>query len=261
MRYFTLLKTFYKNALLAEMEYRANFVVNVFMSLFWLFWSVFGLQVYFNHTQTLGGWTYDESLVVVGLFYLANGYMQAMLQPNISLIGDHIRLGTLDFILTKPVNSQFLTSMRTITFWRIADIVLGFGIIVFALARLNIIVTALDIALFVVLLLAAAIILYAIWLMLVTTAFWFVRVDNITELFNAFYESARFPITVYRGAVQIFLTFVVPIAFITTFPAAALLNKLEPIYALYSVALATGLFIASAWFWKFALRFYASASS
>src|SRR5713101_5496799 len=124
MRYFRLLKTFYKNALLAEMEYRANFVVNVLMSLFWLFWAVFGLQVYFSHAQTLGGWTYDEALVVVGLFYLANGYMQAVLQPNISLIADHIRLGTMDFILTKPVNSQFLASLRTITFWRVADILL-----------------------------------------------------------------------------------------------------------------------------------------
>ncbi len=261
MRYLILLSTFYKNALLGELEYRANFVVNVLMSGFWLFWSVFGLQIYFNHTNAMGGWSYDEALVVVGLFFIGHGYMDAFLQPNISLIGDHIRLGTLDFILTKPVNSQFLASMRTISFWRLGDILLGFGIVALALARLHVSVTWSDALIFGLMLVAAAIMLYGIWMLLVTSAFWFVRVDNITELFSAFYEAARFPVSVYRGFMQILLTFIVPIAFITTFPAAALINKLEPQYALMAVALALALFVLSAAFWKFALRFYTSASS
>jgi ABC-2 type transport system permease protein len=58
-----------------------------------------------------------------------------------------------------------------------------------------------------------------------------------------------------------FLTFIVPVAFITTFPAAALIHKLEPVYALYGIGFALALLLLSAWFWKFALRFYASASS
>jgi ABC-2 type transport system permease protein len=261
MRYFKLLKTFYKNALLTELEYRANFVVNILMSMFWLGWSLIGLQVYFNHTQTIGGWTYDEALIVVGLFHLANGYMQAFLQPNIAEIGNHIRLGTLDFILTKPVNSQFFVSLRTMVFWRLADIALGLGIVVFAIVRAGFAVTWLDVVLFSVMTLAGALMVYALWLMLVTTAFWLVRVENITELFYAFYEAARFPVGAYRGAAQMFLTFIVPVAFITTFPAAALIRKLEPVYAVYGIGFACALFLLSAWFWKFALRFYASASS
>ena len=69
------------------------------------------------------------------------------------------------------------------------------------------------------------------------------------------------PITVYRGPVRVVLTFVVPIAFMTTFPAAALINKLEWVYALIGVALALTLFALSAFFWRFALRSYSSASS
>ena len=87
------------------------------------------------------------------------------------------------------------------------------------------------------------------------------RIDNIIEVFNSFYEAGRYPISVYRGAVRIFLTFIVPIAFITTIPAAALVDKLDPAYAVYSVALALILFALGAWFWRFALRSYSSASS
>src|SRR6266550_918540 len=104
MRYFRLLKTFYKNALMAELEYRTNFVVNILTTLFWLFWSVVGLQVYFTHTDKIGGWSYDEALIVIGIFTAATGFMEAFLLPNIVEIGNHIRLGTLDFVLTKPIN-------------------------------------------------------------------------------------------------------------------------------------------------------------
>lgn len=261
MRYFRLLSAFYKNALLSELEYRANFVVNVLMSAFWLFWSLIGLQVYFMHTNRIGGWSYDEAMIVVGLFQLANGYMQAFLQPNISEIGNHIRNGTMDFILTKPVNSQFLASMRTVVMWRLIDVLMGAAIVVYALWHMGATVTPGGVALFVLMLAAAAVMLYALWLMLVTTAFWLVRVDNISELIYAFYEAARYPVSVYRGALQMFLTFIVPIAFITTVPAAALIDRLDAASVLYGLAMAVALFFASAAFWRFALRFYSSASS
>jgi ABC-2 type transport system permease protein len=261
MRYLRLLYTFYKNALLEELEYRANFVVNVLTNLFWLFWAIVALQVYFSHTQTIGGWTFDEALLVVGMFNFANGFMEAFLRPNVGELGDHVRLGTLDLLLTKPINSQFLVSARKLSFWRITDMLLGLGVMAFALAQMNVALTWLNLVTFVAMAAAAGMMLYAISFMLSTSALWFVRIDNILEVFNAFYEAGRFPITVYRGAVRIFLTFVVPIAFMTTFPAAALIDKLEWSYALLAVAFGSALFVLSAWFWRFALRFYASASS
>jgi ABC-2 type transport system permease protein len=261
VRYLLLLKTFYKNALLAELEYRANFFVNILTNLFWLSWSVIGLQVFFNHTDRIGGWTYDEALVVIGVFNVAYGFMEAFLTPNILEIGNQVRLGTLDFVLTKPINSQFMVSMRTMVFWHLSDMLLGLGVIVVALVRLHAVVTPAGVLVFGVMMVCATFILYTVSFLLVTTAFWFVRVDNIIEIFNAFIEAGRYPITVYRGAVRVLLTFFVPIAFVTTTPASALLDKLDPVYAVYSVLIAAGLFWFSAWFWRYALRFYSSASS
>lgn len=99
------------------------------------------------------------------------------------------------------------------------------------------------------------------WLLFVTLAFWFVRVDNFTAIFWTFYETGRFPITVYRGTLRFILTFIVPIAFLTTFPAATLLGRLSAAYVLGAVALAIALFYISHRFWRYAIRFYSSASS
>jgi ABC-2 type transport system permease protein len=121
--------------------------------------------------------------------------------------------------------------------------------------------TPVQIGFFVAMLLSGIIIVYALWLVMVSFAFWFVKIDNITELFFAFYEAGRYPVTVYRGAVRALLTFVVPIAFVTTFPASALLGRLDQATAITGFALAIGLFIVSNRFWDFAIKHYSSASS
>jgi ABC-2 type transport system permease protein len=68
-------------------------------------------------------------------------------------------------------------------------------------------------------------------------------------------------VSAFGGGLRILLTFIVPIAFMTTFPAAALIGKLEPIYLAIAPLMAAALLFASRSFWRFALRSYTSASS
>jgi ABC-2 type transport system permease protein len=88
-----------------------------------------------------------------------------------------------------------------------------------------------------------------------------IKIDNITELFYAFYEAGRYPVTIYRSWVRALLTFVVPVAFVTTFPASALLGRLDQTTALIGIGFATAFFIVSNRFWNFAVSHYSSASS
>ena len=62
-------------------------------------------------------------------------------------------------------------------------------------------------------------------------------------------------------AYRFFFTFVIPVTFLTTIPAQAMLDKGEFTWVLGSAILAFGLFLAANKFWGFALRFYTSASS
>jgi ABC-2 type transport system permease protein len=197
----------------------------------------------------------------VGLFTFFNGVMEALLRPNIGAIIEQIRDGTFDFVLTKPINGQFIASLRNLVIWRLVDVVIGLGLIIYALRLLGI-SPALDrIAIFTIMLASAIFIVYSLWLAMSSLAFWFVRIDNVTELFYAFYEAGRYPVTIYRGVVRVLLTFIVPIAFVTTFPASALLGRLDSNTAWIGVILAIVFLIASSRFWSFAVRHYSSASS
>jgi ABC-2 type transport system permease protein len=261
MRYIRLLGIFYKNSLYTEMEYRANFIVNTIMSLIWFSFAILGLKVFFFHRDQIGQWGYYEAMVVVGIYSFFNGFIEAVLQPNMSRIIEQIRLGTFDFVLIKPVNSQFMASLRNLSIWKLADILVGAGICVYALAKLKAAPTLLDIALALFFIFNGTVIVYSIWVLMVTTAFWFVRIDNITELFSSIYETGRFPVSVYPGWMRGVLTFVIPIAFITTFPAAAVLGQAKTHLLLVSIIIAALLLTGSVLFWRLALRYYSSASS
>jgi ABC-2 type transport system permease protein len=261
MRYLKLLSVFYKYSILKELEYRVNFLSHAFMSAFWLVWGVVGVSVFFLHRDKMGDWTFPEVLMVIALFTLFNGVMESFLRPNVGAVIEQIRDGTFDFVLTKPVNAQFISSFRNIVVWRLVDVLIGILLLVYALGQLHVTPTLTQIGFFLLMLISGTAIVYSIWLVMVSLAFWFVKIDNITELFYAFYEAGRYPVTIYRGFVRVLLTYIVPIAFVTTFPASALLGRIDQTTTLVGFIFAIGSLIASNRFWNFALRYYASASS
>ncbi|MBI4673004.1 MAG: ABC-2 family transporter protein [Chloroflexi bacterium] len=261
LKHLKLLLVFWRFSVLKEMEYRVNFITNGCMSIFWLVWGVLGATIFFAHRAEIGGWTYYQVLIVLGLFSIFTGVMEAFFRPNITQMIEQVRDGTFDFVLVKPVNAQFYSSFHSLTMWRIVDVFAGAAVIVYALNALGRVPAASEFFAFVLLLLIALILVYCIWLAMMTMSFWFVKVDNLAELFYSFYEAARFPITVYSGLLRGLLTFVIPIAFITTFPAAALIGLLDANELLIGLALAALLLFATNRLWNFAIRSYASASS
>ena len=97
--------------------------------------------------------------------------------------------------------------------------------------------------------------------MLGATSIWFVKIYNATEVLRGLLEAGRYPIAAYPTAYRFFFTFVMPVAFLTTVPAQALLGWSNISWLIGAAILAVALFFASTWFWRFALRFYTSASS
>ncbi|NEO28678.1 MAG: ABC transporter permease, partial [Kamptonema sp. SIO4C4] len=104
------------------------------------------------------------------------------------------------------------------------------------------------------------VILYSLWFMMGATSIWFVKIYNVTEVLRGLLEAGRFPMTAYPALYRVFFTFVIPVAFLTTIPAKVLLGRSEGFWVLGG-GLAIALFLCSRLFWRFALRFYTSASS
>ena len=259
-RYLRLLGIFWRAALSTELEYRVNFLSNAVMSLFWVVWAGAGISVYFRFTDSVAGWTYPELLVVVGLFFAVNGLRQAVFDPNLERMTEYVRNGTLDFLLTKPVDAQFMASFRHVGVYNLLDPLIGLGLAAVGLVLEGRGVGLGEIGAFVVTIGAAVLILYALTLVSMALAIRLVSSEGLGEVTFAFVEAARFPVQLYRQPVQTLLT-VVPVAFLTTLPAEALLGRLAPGWLLAAPAVGVAAVLAASLGWRAALRGYSGASA
>jgi ABC-2 type transport system permease protein len=258
-RYGRLLSCFWSAAIGAELEYRVNFFFSTLSSVVNFAGSLFGLSLFYHGQQRWAGWQWQEALLVLGFFTLLDGVAMAVFAPNISRIVGHIEKGTLDFVLLKPISAQFWLSTYTFSPWGIPNMVLGLGLVCYAAFSLGV---PLDrFALGFVPVCFSMVILYSLWFILGTTSIWFTKIYNITEVLRGLLEAGRFPLGAYPAGYRFFFTFVVPVAFLTTVPAQTLLGKPVMSWIVGSGVLAIVLLWTSNWFWRFALRFYTSASS
>lgn len=260
-KYPRLIREFFRACLVEEFEYRANFIGNILMTAFSVGMAILTVMLFFYRTDSIGGWQFYEVLALLGIFNAVQGFIAFFLQPNMSRLVTHIRQGTLDFILLKPVDSQFFISFRHLVFWRLVDVALGLGLTVYAVLHFAQPPSFMQWCAFLLVFAASLIVVYALWMCMMIFSFWTVKVDNLSFLFQSFLETARFPVSVYQGFMRIALTYVFPVALITTFPAQMLAGQLNVKNALAAIGVAAILLAVTRVFWKFALRYYTSASS
>lgn len=258
-RYFGVLKLLWGAVIAAELEYRINFILAALTSLGNLSGSIFGLFLFYRTGYTFQGWRWEEALIVLGIFTLLQGFSSTFLAPNLNRIVDHVQKGTLDFVLLKPISSQFWLSIHTLSPWGLPDIIFGVILIGYAGGRLGITLTNYLISTIPLVFGLGS--LYSLWFMLGATSIWFVKIYNVTEVLRGLLEAGRYPMVAYPITYRFFFTFVVPVAFFTTVPAEAMLGRVQVGWIVGAGLLAFGLLIVTRFFWSFALRFYTSASS
>lgn len=243
------------------MRYRSSFIAETVMSCGWVAWTLAPLLVIYQYRESVGGWTWDEALLVMGLFITLEGILGAFIDPNLRAVVEQVRDGTFDFTLLKPVDAQLLVSVHRIQVTELPHAIAGLIVVGVASQRIDPVPGWREWGEGALLLLAATVLLHAMWTIVVATSFWFVRVDNLSVLLRSLLDAGRWPVSYYRGVVRTVLTWVVPIGLITTFPALALRGLLEPRLLVAALGMSLGFALFARAVWRYALRHYTSASS
>ena len=242
-------------------QYRAEFVIDAVLSVVWAAARLAPLLVVFDHGRSLPGWTFEEALVVVGFFTLLKGVLEGAVNPSLVAVVDRIRQGTLDFTLLKPADAQFLVSTARFEIWNATDAIAAAVIFGWAFTRMGRAPGVGDVALGLLLLVAAVVVLYSIWILVVSLSFWVVRLDNLTYFFNALFDFGRWPVTIFKGFWRVVFTVGFPTALMTTYPAQALLGDLDALTAALAIGGSAAFAIVARLAFRSALSRYTSASS
>ncbi|MGO8670845.1 MAG: ABC transporter permease [Capsulimonadaceae bacterium] len=264
-RHLRLYRAFWRNCLRQAVEFRVNFWSNVLSNIGWLFSLVLFMKLIYLNTQSVAGWSEGEMFVLIGTYSTLRGVTDTLFYSNLANLPDQMRRGTLDFVLLRPVNSQFYMSLRYVALDNIGQFAGAVAILAYGVSRVPHAFTAAHVGLFLFLMLCAVILFYSISLIVMTLSFWLIRLENLFVALDTTFSLARTPIDVFRAfgrGPQFVLTYILPVAFLAAMPVKALFGRASPApVAGIAVLLASLFFSISVAFWRFATRSYASASS
>jgi ABC-2 type transport system permease protein len=263
MHYLKLTGQFARASVQNELAYRANFWISLLHSILNLVTGVLGVWVVFGQVEAIRGWDLPATLALLGVYLTLSALRGLFIGPSLEALAGmdgEIWTGTFDFTLLRPVNAQFLASVRHWRPFALVDLALGLGVIGAAMMQLGAALSPARLATFLLTLVVAVAILYALLLAFSALTLWnpgFL----FTWVLDGLFGMARYPVGLYPGWLRLVLTWIVPVGVMTTVPAQALTGRLSPWVLAGSVALAAGLFAGASALFQFGLRRYASASS
>lgn len=265
-RYPRLLWTLARYCLIRELTFRANFLARVVASAGWILLMVFYFELIFGNTKSIGDWSRDEFFFLMGTYFLIGAVVDTIFLEGCARFSELVRTGNLDFVLTKPVDEQFLLSFERIDWAEAPTAALGLGLVAYSTAVRGIEPTFERVAGYFLLAGAGVALLYSFMLMISSLSVWLVRSQWFLELWFMVMLFARYPAEIYRGSVlavsvRITLTFVIPVLLAINIPARFGAKWIDWPSAFVLFGVAALLLFVSRQFFFFALSRYRSASS
>ena len=239
-------------------EYRVDLVSGTLVSTIWLAVSITPMLVVAVHTDGAGGWTLPRLLLLQAIWYLLDAVTWALLIMNVGWWEEYVRLGTLDGMLLRPVNSLVMCSLSKLHPPDLPKVVLALGLGVVAIALGGGPVGVVPTLACILATLSALVLMWAIAVLANYKALTHVQFDGWAAVFAA-QNASRVPIPLYGQALSIVFTAVVPIAFLATVPARLFYGDAAAWVALISVALAGAAILLTSMLWRRELRRYAGA--
>lgn len=262
-RYWHIYAITWRNSLIREMTFKANFLLWAITELLWFLGQLVFVDVLFLHTEQIGGWGRWEVILLIGTHQMISQVFQAFFYVNLSNLPELVRTGRLDLLLVLPVDAQFAVSTRQFGLDSLVNAGVGGGFVVFAMGRLGLAPGGMQIGCYILAIGLGATVHYALMLILAAGSFWIVRAQGLVYGYYNLVNVSRYPETIFRGAFRVVFTWLVPVILVANLPARMLIRPEESspfLLARAAVAAVTALTLSRC-FWKVALRRYASASS
>jgi ABC-2 type transport system permease protein len=261
-RYLTIYLALWKNSVVREMTFKANFLLWIFVELLWFGLQLTFITVIYRHTDHIGDWSKWEVVLLMGASHLIQQLFQAFFLSNCTQFSELIRTGKLDFMLLLPISTRFIVSLRQVDLGGFVNALSALAVMIYSLKQLAIVPSALEIFGFLVLVAAGILIHYSLIFLLATISFWTVRAQGIIWGYYSLFNIARLPDAAFRGFFKVFFTFAVPMLLVANVPAKLLVSKLHsPFEMVLVLGMMVVCFTMSQFGWNFSLRHYTSASA
>ncbi|MEM1204870.1 MAG: ABC-2 family transporter protein [Acidobacteriota bacterium] len=261
LRYLRLYACFVRFSLSRAMEFRVDFFFRVVMDIVFYAVHLAFFTVLYRHTEILGGWDLDQIYVFAAGLFVIDALQMTIFSNNLWWLPIFINRGDLDYYLVRPVSSLFFLSVRDFAANSVLNVLIAFGILVWALGRYPEPLGWVEVVSFVVLLGLGTYLQYLVRMAFIVPVFWLHSARGLDEIAWSFHKLSQRPHRIYAPFLRWAMLTVIPVAFFGSFPAAVLFDGLTPVAVLHAMAVTAMLLAFVRWFWNRGLRAYSSASS
>ena len=243
-----------------NLAYRTNLLFDALSNLITNAAGLAVLGVIYDVTDTLGGWTREEAVVLFGTWLIVGGVLWTWIEPNLGWFQGQVVDGRLDDILLQPVPSILLVSLGTCAPLGLVQVFTGIAVVIFGASALAPAPATLDVLAWCVLLAGAVVFTWASRVALASLVF---RAPSFQPevLYMAVWQLGRYPVTIYRQPIRFGLTYVLPMVLISTLPAQALTRGIDAGEAAFAASACLAMVVVANLAWQAGLRRYTSATS
>lgn len=299
--------TFIRNSLVRDMMFPANFIIEAISSFGWVMMNVGFYLLIFTYTNRIqpsfpsgddttavskyydvsrdqvtpelvarfhaeeqaAAWDKYQFFVFIATSMFINSIVQMFFMTNADEFSELIRTGGLDFALLKPIDTQFLISLRKVEWASLANFLVAAVLMAYALPRVaDLQITAWRVFAYLVYVAGGIGILYSLTIVLAAASVWLGRNTSIYDFWFYITTFSRYPMEIYQGPVGGWIrwgfTFMLPILIVVNVPARMLAKPMQPEYwylALFAIFATIASLAVSRWVFQRALLSYRSASS
>jgi len=172
----------------------------------------------------------------------------------------YVIYGNFDYFLARPISPLFRSLFGGSDILDIPMLATAIAFIIFSATKIGA-VTLLGILLYAALIINALAISLAFHILTLAIGVLTTEVDNTIMLYRDLTQMGRVPTEIYRQPLSWFITYIIPIGVMMTFPAKAIMGMLNWQFIVLSFAISTTFLFASLMLWRFALSRYSSVSS
>jgi ABC-2 type transport system permease protein len=243
------------------MMFRMDFLMWTLVEFLWMGVNVAMVAVIYLHTDSIGGWSQYEMLLLIGTSMIIQRLMMGFFWSNIFEFGRNVRTGHFDFFLAQPGNILFMVSTRKLDLDGLANVFVAVAVVIYSAGKLGLQPGALDIAAYILLLACGLVVNYSLIVLAVSLTFWIIKTEGVEGSWFALTEFSRLPREVFRGLTKVVFVYALPAVIVTNIPARTLLDGINLAEAAWLAAVSAVWFGLAVLVFHRGLRRYASASS
>ena len=261
LRYFNLWKAFFRNSLSRDMEFKMNFIGDLFIDGIFYGSLYFFFKVIFSYVDSLGDFNQEAVIIFLVVMYLTDTVFVFIFGGNTFNLNQMVVSGDLDLVLIKPVSTQFFMSLRYVSSYSIISFIILMSLLIKLIQDYHGAFILINFLLFIPSFIMGILIFYAIEFIISCLVFWYRNFSLGGWLSSEILKYSRRPDGIFQGMFRKVIFTVLPMAMISSVPARMLIFGPNYKLLLLQIFIVATLFLISRLIWVRGLRLYESASS